>query len=80
MMITNQAGHRSIQQQFRVLKNLCSELSLSRLTMTTKERRGGGGVLLIHQPCDRGEGGSGQSMQTHNRFQLGFTPPSEPFM
>ncbi len=27
-----------------------------------------------------GEGGSGQSMRTHNRSQLGFTPPNEPFM
>jgi hypothetical protein len=37
---TNQASHRSMQRRFWVLMNPCSELSLSRPTMTTKERGG----------------------------------------
>ncbi len=37
---TNQASHRSMRQQFWVLMNLCSELSLNMSTMPAKERRG----------------------------------------
>jgi hypothetical protein len=48
-----------MRQRFRFLKNSCSELSISRPTMTAKERELGA-VLTIHQSCDRGEDQDGQ--------------------
>jgi hypothetical protein len=46
-----------MQQRFWVLKNLCSELSLSKPTMTAKEVEG---VLTTHQSRDGGEDQDGQ--------------------
>ncbi len=45
---TIQADHKSIWQQFWVLKNSFSELSISRPTMTAKRERGG--VSSRHTP------------------------------
>ncbi len=43
MMSENQSSHRSLRKQLTVLENSCSELSISRPTMTTQERGVGGG-------------------------------------
>jgi hypothetical protein len=59
------ADHRSMRQQFLVLQDSCSELSISRPAMTTKDGRGWL-MLTLHQSRDRGKGGIRRSAWTHN--------------
>ncbi len=56
-----QACHRSMRRQFWVLNNSCSELSISRPTMTTKVS-GQGSVLTSHV---KGGGGRQDGQRRH---------------
>ncbi len=71
--------HMSVRQWFSVLGNYNPRPGLIRPTMPAKMREKGPPLLSPYTSHVIGAG-LGQSTWTHNRFQLGFTLPSQTFM
>jgi hypothetical protein len=65
-MRTNQASYRSMRHQFRILKNPCSEVSISR----SKPKRGKGGRFSPH--TSHVIGGREDQDSQHGQARAGF--------